>query len=283
MPLSSRNGSSTQLDANTPTKPIYDNADQQPSKMAPIIIVKKNPSSSFQSFSPDNESKEKFRRGEEHKFELETSDPRNDRYVYSGKLRSGSTYRSKFAHPTKQIGNKNHFHGVTTYLDVPSFTESETSGSSFDYISSEEENSVVNPKLSAAPIFSSHDQYEADQFRINGEQNNDGKNFQATGQILKPITKKIEVSPGEFLQLRGAKETWKAIKDDFYMPCACIYCDLTLLCIQDAEFVLCPSCHVVTPLEGVTFDGRDGGVGMGFTIEELAQWQGEIRTEYDGF
>lgn len=89
----------------------------------------------------------------------------------------------------------------------------------------------------------------------------------------------IEVSPGEHLRLRGADETWRAIHNDFYIPCACICCEVTLFCIQDAVFVLCPQCLIVSPLEGVVFDGYDGGVGMGFTMENLAIWQEEIKMQ----
>lgn len=88
----------------------------------------------------------------------------------------------------------------------------------------------------------------------------------------------IEVAPGEFLRLRGADETWKAVHNDFYMPCQCFCCDLMLFCIQDAVSVLCPTCYVVSPLEGgVLHDEHDGGVGLGFTIESLAKWQDDIR------
>lgn len=89
--------------------------------------------------------------------------------------------------------------------------------------------------------------------------------------------KMIEIAPGEFMRLRGAHETWMAIQNDFYLPCACFCCDLTLFCIQDATYVLCPVCQVVNPLEKI--DGYDGGVGLGFTIEELAEWQNDIVTE----
>jgi hypothetical protein len=89
----------------------------------------------------------------------------------------------------------------------------------------------------------------------------------------------IEVSPGEYLRLRGADETWKAIHMDFYVPCTCICCELTLFCIQDAVFVLCPECLAVSPLEGVVVDGYDGGVGIGFTMESLANWQEEIKMQ----
>jgi hypothetical protein len=91
-----------------------------------------------------------------------------------------------------------------------------------------------------------------------------------------PTPTMIEVAPGEFLRLRTADETWKAIRNDFYMPCECVLCEITLFCIQDAVLVLCPQCLVVNPLEGAAYEGFDGGVGMGFTMESLAKWQEEI-------
>jgi hypothetical protein len=88
--------------------------------------------------------------------------------------------------------------------------------------------------------------------------------------------KTIEVSPGEHLRLRGADETWRAVQVDFYMPCECMCCSLTIFCIQDAACVLCPECRVVSPMVGAS-TGSDGGVGLGFTIDDLASWQEEIR------
>jgi hypothetical protein len=87
----------------------------------------------------------------------------------------------------------------------------------------------------------------------------------------------VKVSPGEYLRLRGADETWRAIAVDFFVPCECTCCVLTLFCIQDALAVVCPECLSVSPLEGVVLDGYDGGAGMGFTMESLAKWQDEIR------
>lgn len=87
----------------------------------------------------------------------------------------------------------------------------------------------------------------------------------------------IEVSPGEFMRLRGADETWRAIRNDFYTPCECICCQNTIFCIQDAKLVLCPDCRVVSPIEGnCSEDGNCGGVGLGFRMSDLAQWQGEL-------
>jgi hypothetical protein len=83
----------------------------------------------------------------------------------------------------------------------------------------------------------------------------------------------IEVAPGEWLPLRGAVETWSAVQNDFYMPTECVCCRNTIFCIQDAAYVLCPKCKVVSP--GFSEDSK-GGVGLGFTMEELAKWQTDI-------
>lgn len=84
----------------------------------------------------------------------------------------------------------------------------------------------------------------------------------------------IEVAPGEWLPLRGAAETWAAVQSDFYMPTGCVCCQQTIFCIQDAAFVLCPQCKVVSP--GFSDIPMEGGVGLGFTMEELAKWQTDI-------
>lgn len=63
------------------------------------------------------------------------------------------------------------------------------------------------------------------------------------------------------------------------MPCACVCCDLTLFCIQDASFVLCPGCRVVSPMDGLEYEGTDGGVGLGFKLDDLAKWQEDIERE----
>lgn len=90
-----------------------------------------------------------------------------------------------------------------------------------------------------------------------------------------PSVPEVQVAPGEYLPLRGAEETWRAIQVDFYLPCGCVGCDGTIFCIQDAEFVLCPCCKSVGPMSG----GGGHGVGIGFTMEDLAKWQKEIQYE----
>lgn len=85
----------------------------------------------------------------------------------------------------------------------------------------------------------------------------------------------IEISPGVHVRLRGADETWKAIEQDYYMPTECLCCQVTIFCIQNAEFVLCPDCRVVSRMEDSSSQGM-GGVGLGFKYEDLARWQADI-------
>jgi hypothetical protein len=85
----------------------------------------------------------------------------------------------------------------------------------------------------------------------------------------------IEISPGVHVRLRGADETWKAVENDFYMPAECICCESTIFCIQNADYILCPDCRVVSRMEDPSSHGM-GGVGLGFKYEDLARWQESI-------
>lgn len=92
-------------------------------------------------------------------------------------------------------------------------------------------------------------------------------------------TSTLELMPGVFEPLRTAKETCKAIAQDFFVPTTCVTCEAALFCIQDTKYVLCPSCRVVGPL---TISDEDGsaderrGVGLGFTFQQLCSWQEDI-------
>ena len=114
-------------------------------------------------------------------------------------------------------------------------------------------------------------------------------------------TKMIEITPGNMERLRDAQETVTAIQNDFYVPCTCVYCDITssspsynnnntsnprepIFCIQDAEYFLCPTCATINRLDvdhtSSSFSfGRIGachmlgGVGLGFTMKTLLEVQ----------
>lgn len=83
----------------------------------------------------------------------------------------------------------------------------------------------------------------------------------------------IEISPGVFARLRGSEETWNAIQSGNSTRAKCFSCELALLCISDAEYVICPSCRVVSPiatgnygqerLSNNRLHRHTGGVGLG--------------------
>ena len=98
----------------------------------------------------------------------------------------------------------------------------------------------------------------------------------------------MEVAPGVTVPLRGSTETWEAIKDGRVTVTACCACQLELHCIEDAEFVICPDCWVVSsvdqtfggiPLENEDMAEFDGGkrptcrgVGLGVKAVEVVEW-----------
>lgn len=77
----------------------------------------------------------------------------------------------------------------------------------------------------------------------------------------------IEVCPGVFLKLRGSSETWHALQAGRVVKTNCHVCERRLWCIQDAEFVLCPDCRVVSPIEGRA-GIQGGGLGLGLRTDE---------------
>jgi hypothetical protein len=81
-----------------------------------------------------------------------------------------------------------------------------------------------------------------------------------------------EVSPGVRERLRGAPETWSHLQQDFYIPTSCKSCSVELTCIKNLDYVLCPTCHVITPIDALPEAGG-GGLGLGFTVEDLRRWE----------
>jgi hypothetical protein len=81
-----------------------------------------------------------------------------------------------------------------------------------------------------------------------------------------------EVSPGVQERLRGAMETWSYLQRDFYIPTSCKTCSVELTCIKNLDFVLCPTCQLITPIDALPEAGG-GGLGLGFTVEDLRRWE----------
>lgn len=78
----------------------------------------------------------------------------------------------------------------------------------------------------------------------------------------------VEISPGVHVPLRSADDTKECILRNDIMEAACFACPKALYCVQDASYVLCPDCRVVSPISH-TDEDKTGDVGMGFTSETL--------------
>jgi hypothetical protein len=58
----------------------------------------------------------------------------------------------------------------------------------------------------------------------------------------------VEVSPGEFMPLRGSDETLEAIEMGYARIVTCFACSASLACVPDCELVICPDCRVISPI-----------------------------------
>jgi hypothetical protein len=76
----------------------------------------------------------------------------------------------------------------------------------------------------------------------------------------------IEIAPGVFAPLRGGQETGDAIREGTCVKVNCFCCAAELLCIPDAQYVLCPDCDVVSPVD---LPGKCDvrGVGLGLRAD----------------
>jgi hypothetical protein len=91
---------------------------------------------------------------------------------------------------------------------------------------------------------------------------------------IKKWTPTIEISPGFCVRLRGAEDTWSCIEVDFFSTLHLSSVSGGHLRHSRCFVVLCPVCRVASPMEGIL--ESNGGVGLGFTIDDLIKWQNEI-------
>jgi hypothetical protein len=89
----------------------------------------------------------------------------------------------------------------------------------------------------------------------------------------------IEVSPGYYLRIRGAAETHLAIQQGRVRPTVCSCCTSQLYCTMVAEYVICPTCREISPVDFKHNNslGQVGGVGLGLTPESLQQEMRKLR------
>lgn len=79
--------------------------------------------------------------------------------------------------------------------------------------------------------------------------------------------KMVEVTPGNFVPLRGSAETLEAVHLGRTRGVTCLVCQLRLVCVDGADMVICPQCKSISPVEG---GSSGGGLGLGLR-EELAK------------
>jgi hypothetical protein len=199
------------------------------------------------------------------------------------------SYRASSSSPADQYdsGNQAHTSGYnggtsagfarhpSVEPDIPSLVESDTSsfGNPWDEDLWNSKSPCTTDRYATTP---QDDRFSHSKCTLD-EKISSNQMFNEKERAFSSSTTTIEVSPGEHLRLRGAEETWRAVQVDFYMPSECMCCTLTVFCIQDASFILCPACRVVSPMVGASA-GCQGGVGLGFTMEDLAKWQQDIHS-----
>jgi hypothetical protein len=91
-----------------------------------------------------------------------------------------------------------------------------------------------------------------------------------TDQSVYESLPEVEVLPGVFMELRGARETLCSIEEGVDICVECVCCKGTLQCVPDAEMIICPDCRVVSLVE---VNGHNDslverrGVGLGLKIK----------------
>lgn len=74
----------------------------------------------------------------------------------------------------------------------------------------------------------------------------------------------IEISPGVYAHFVGAQETLQAWKLNLLVSCACMMCNSSLLCKDEASMVYCPICYTISSKDSINNDtGILPTVGLG--------------------
>jgi hypothetical protein len=127
-----------------------------------------------------------------------------------------------------------------------------------------------SPPLPHSPSPSSFLQKLMHKSLLDDAKRQDSVPFDFSITALDNVGKTIQISSGVHVPLRGFEETRECIVRDFYLPSTCLGCSVDVCCIQDANYVLCPVCQVVSPLgRNADNDHGQGGVGLGFTFDDI--------------
>lgn len=90
----------------------------------------------------------------------------------------------------------------------------------------------------------------------------------------------IQVAPGVKLPLRGSEETWKAIEEGRVTVTTCLFCNIELQCLDNAQLVACPDCTMLSAVDQAFTSSEDPdsnadgryGVGVGVKPADVIRW-----------
>jgi len=100
----------------------------------------------------------------------------------------------------------------------------------------------------------------------------------------------VEIAPNTWMRYRGVEETKACVKRGYFREgVECWWCpENDMLCILDADFVICPLCQVASPTKSMghveccandifstPMAKSHGGVALGFTWVEVVRWLSE--------
>jgi hypothetical protein len=121
-----------------------------------------------------------------------------------------------------------------------------------------------NPMLSPLPPSLGHtndtchkgEESSAGSRSTNSSFRNSSINYTNRRARLAPQPIEVEVSPGEFMLLRGSDETLEAIEMGYARMVTCFACSASLACVPDCELVICPDCRIISPICSEQDDDR---------------------------
>ena len=125
------------------------------------------------------------------------------------------------------------------------------------------------------PTWTQDDEHSADRWDC---QPADSRKQQRSIHVDDSMTKTVEVAPGNFTVLRGAKETWDAIQDGFVLIRQCKECYEECCFIMDADYFLCPCCKCIGLVSSNSDNGFEGGVGLGLSTQLMKTIAAQRRT-----
>ena len=65
----------------------------------------------------------------------------------------------------------------------------------------------------------------------------------------KELLGSIEIAPGQYATMLTGNHTRNAVHNGTAVSTVCVICSVTLQCFPEADYVLCPDCNVVSPLD----------------------------------